>query len=130
MYFCHQLIYLTLLCLEIQILYQYIYARRFQVFKNFLKNCFRNFPGAKINFVPKGIQVRFEMAEKQVYKQTEKQTDIFAIIILEFNTRSLNLYLALYLNNFIYIFVYVHCGPLWVSHPLWLIKIIIVIIIL
>ena len=63
-------------------------------FFNFLKNCFRNFPGAKINFVPKGIQVRFEMAEKQVYKQTERQTDIFAIIIVEFNTRSLNLYLA------------------------------------
>ena len=63
-------------------------------FFNFLKNCFRNFPVAKINFVPKGIQVRFEMAEKQVYKQTERQTDIFAIIIVEFNTRSLNLYLA------------------------------------
>ena len=61
---------------------------------NFLKNCFRNVPVAKINFVPKGIQVRFEMAEKQVYKQTERQTDIFAIIIVEFNTRSLNLYLA------------------------------------
>ena len=48
----------------------------------------------KKNFVPKGIKVRFEMAEKQVYKQTERQTDIFVIIIVEFNTRSLNLYLA------------------------------------
>ena len=36
-------------------------------FFSFLKNCFRNFPGAKKkqNFVPKGTQVRFEMAEKQ-----------------------------------------------------------------
>ena len=63
-------------------------------FFSFLKNCFRNFPGAKINFVPKGLQVRFEMAKKQVYKQKERQTDIFAIIIVEFNTRSLNLYLV------------------------------------
>ena len=63
-------------------------------FFSFLKNCFRNFQGAKINFVPKGIQVRFEMAVKQVYKQTERQTDIFVIIIVEFKTRSLNLYLA------------------------------------
>ena len=60
----------------------------------FLKNCFKNFPGAKIIFVPKGIQVRFEMAEKQMYKQTERQTDIFVILIVEFNTRSLKLYLA------------------------------------
>ena len=44
--------------------------------------------------MPKGIEVRFEMAEKQVYKQTKRQTDIFAIIIVEFNTRSFNLYLA------------------------------------
>ena len=63
-------------------------------FFSFLKNCFRNFPGAKINFVPKGIQVPFEMAVKQVYKQTERQTDIFVIIIVEFKTRSLNLYMA------------------------------------
>ena len=63
-------------------------------FFSFFKNCFRNFPGEKINFVPKVIHVRFEMAEKQVYKQTEGQTDIFVIIIVEFNTRSLNLYLA------------------------------------
>ena len=63
-------------------------------FFSFLKNCFRNFPGAKINFVTKGIQVRFEMAVKQVYKQTERQTDIFVIIIEEFKTRSLNFYLA------------------------------------
>ena len=41
-----------------------------------------------------GIQVRFEMAEKQVYKRRKRQTDIFAIVIVEFNTRSLNLYLA------------------------------------
>ena len=54
-------------------------------------DCFRNFPGAKINFVPKGIQVRFEMAVKQVYKQTERQLDIFVIIIVEFKSRSLNL---------------------------------------
>ena len=46
------------------------------------------------NIVPKGIKVRFEMAENQVYNQTERQTDIFVIIIVEFNTRSLNLYLA------------------------------------
>ena len=58
---------------------------------SFLENCFRKFPVAKINFMP---NVRFEMAEKQVYKQTERQTDIFVIIIVEFNTRSLNLYLA------------------------------------
>ena len=44
--------------------------------------------------MPKGILFRFEMAEKQVYKQTERQTDIFVIIIVEFNTRSLNLYPA------------------------------------
>ena len=31
-----------------------------------------------------GIQVRFEMAEKQVYKQTERHTDIFVMIIEEF----------------------------------------------
>ena len=62
-------------------------------FFSFLKNCFRNFPGAKINFVPKGIQFRFEMAEKQVFKQRERQT-VFVIIIVEFNTRSLNLYPA------------------------------------
>ena len=63
---------------------------------SFLKNCFRNFPGAKINFVPKGIQVRFEMVEKKVYKQTKRQTEICEIIInvVEFDTRSLNLYLA------------------------------------
>ena len=34
------------------------------------------------------------MAVKQVYKQTERQTDIFVIIILEIKTRSFNLYLA------------------------------------
>ena len=32
--------------------------------------------------MPKGIQVRFEMAEKQVYKETERQTDIFVIKIV------------------------------------------------
>ena len=63
-------------------------------FFSFLKNCFRNFQGPKIHFVPKGIQVRFEMAVKQVYKQTEIQADIFVIIIVEFKSRSLNFYLA------------------------------------
>ena len=33
---------------------------------------FSNFLGAKINFVLKGIQICFEMAEKQVYKQTDR----------------------------------------------------------
>ena len=34
------------------------------------------------------------MVEKQLYKQTERQTDIFEIVRVEFNTRSLNLYPA------------------------------------
>ena len=55
---------------------------------------FRNFPGAKINFVPNGIPVRFEMAEKYVYKQTERQTDIFAIIIIIIIMNSI--YIALF----------------------------------
>ena len=36
---------------------------------------FRNFPGAKINFVEKGIQIVFEFAEKEVYIQIDRQTD-------------------------------------------------------
>ena len=38
--------------------------------------------------------VRFEMAVKHVYKQKERQADIFVIIIIEFKSRSLNFYLA------------------------------------
>ena len=59
-------------------------------FFSFLKNYFRNFPASRLNFVLKGIQVRFEMAVKQVYKQTERQTDNFVIIIVEIKTRSFN----------------------------------------
>ena len=36
--------------------------------------CFRTFPGPKRNFVPKGIQIGFEMADKKVYTQTHTKT--------------------------------------------------------
>ena len=46
-----------------------------------IKNIFAVEPSQekKSNFVPKRIQLSFEMAEKKVYKQTDKQ-DIFVFI--------------------------------------------------
>ena len=42
--------------------------------------CVRNFPRAKSKFVPKGIPIGLEMAEKMCKNiQTDKQTDIFVI---------------------------------------------------
>ena len=43
--------------------------------------CFRTFPRAESNFVPKGIPIGFEMPEKNVYKQT----DIFVFMLVEIN---------------------------------------------
>ena len=50
-----------------------MYRKRQYLFnkKNFLKYyCFRTFPGAKSNFVPKGNPIGFEMAEKKANRQT------------------------------------------------------------
>ena len=35
--------------------------------------CFRTFPGAKSNFVPKSVPIDFEMAEKNANKLTNRQ---------------------------------------------------------
>ena len=53
----------------------------------------RNFPGAKMNFVPKGHPNWFPNGGEKV-SQTDRQTYIFVLIIVEINTRSMNLYLA------------------------------------
>ena len=39
--------------------------------------CVRTFPGVKSNFVPKGIPIGFEVAEKTVNIQTHTHTNIF-----------------------------------------------------
>ena len=39
--------------------------------------CVKPFPGAKRNFVPKGIPIGFEMAEKTMNKQTDKHFRIY-----------------------------------------------------
>ena len=38
------------------------------------------FPGVKSNFVPKRAPIGFEMADKNVNKQTDKQTYTFVFI--------------------------------------------------
>ena len=42
--------------------------------------CFRNWPGTKGNCVPKGFPIGFKMAEKNVYRKTDRQTDMFVFI--------------------------------------------------
>ena len=42
--------------------------------------CFRTRSGSKRNFVPKGIPIGFEMVEKNLNKETNKQIDIFVFI--------------------------------------------------
>ena len=48
--------------------------------------CFRILPGAKGKFVSKGSPIGFEMAEKNVNKQTDRQTNIFEFILVEIDT--------------------------------------------
>ena len=42
--------------------------------------CARTFTGPKSSFVTNGIPIGFEMAEKNVNRQTDRQTDIFVFI--------------------------------------------------
>ena len=45
--------------------------------------CFRTLSEAKGSLVPKGFRIGFETAEKNVNRQTNKQTDIFTFIKVE-----------------------------------------------
>ena len=45
--------------------------------------CYRAFPGAKSNFMTKGVPIGIEMTEKHVNKQTDKN---FHIYISRYNT--------------------------------------------
>ena len=47
------------------------------------KNIFALEPSLEQNFVPNGILIGFEMADKQIGVQTDGQTDIFVFIIVE-----------------------------------------------
>ena len=58
-----------------------VFRAAFPHFLRFPKYCcFRTIPGPKGNFVPKGIPVGFEMAEKNANLQTELETDISGFI--------------------------------------------------
>ena len=51
-----------------------VFRAAFPHFLRFPKYCcFRTIPGPKGNFVPKGVPVGFEMAEKNASRQTDRQ---------------------------------------------------------
>ena len=53
-----------------------VFRAAFPHFLRFPKYCcFRTIPGPKGNFVPKGVPVGFEMAEKNAYRQNYRITD-------------------------------------------------------
>ena len=80
----------------------------------FPKYCgFRPFPGAKRNFVPKVIPIDFEMAEKKVNRQTNKQTDIlyflkqrYEFVIIFYEAKRFYLEIGiLYIITYLLIFI-------------------------
>ena len=44
--------------------------------------CFRTIPGPKGNFVPKGVPVGYEMAEKNAVRQTTDRQTLAALLVV------------------------------------------------